>query len=329
MNMIKDNERIGVLILGYLGDVINTSGIFRHIKSVKPDVNLSIITLKSSIPAAKGIKEIDNIYPADESVRYSVANTIKFAFSLRNKFDTIIVLDNSLRTAYLAFFTGAKRRIGRGRELRELFLTDVIPYPKEERDCAVPVWEHYARCLIPLKLYKENIGTFFDFPPEDDNFVTNLLKKEGLYGEKLAGICPACLKKWKSMKFDDILNLIKHLNQKTNYKAVIIGGEDIVYLTEKLKQDKSAVFYDFAGRTSFAQTCALIDKCAKFISIDTSCLHLALARKVPTLAIFYSNLYKKWGPSDLSYNALYVNEFSKDTDINVLLEKFNALSDKK
>ncbi len=326
---IKEKSKIGILLLGYLGDVINTSGIINCIKESRPDVSISMITLNSSVPAAKGIKGIDNIYTADKSVRKSVFNTIKFALTLRKKFDIIVVLDNSLRSAYLAYFTGAKYRIGRGGELRELFLTDVVPYLDEEKKMEIPVIEHYARCFKPLNLYKENIGTSFCYSDEDNNAVTDLLKNSGLYNQKFIGICPACHKKAKSMEYGDLVNLIKELNKQNEYKVVIVGGKDIIPLTDELKKDNTIIYYDFAGKTTFPQTAALIDKCKKFISIDTSCMHLAIARNVPTLALFYSNVYKKWGPKNLSNNALYVNESSNYTDIDTIMNKFNSLSDKK
>lgn len=325
MKEITDNERIGVILLGYLGDVINSSGIFKRIKEVKPNAELSLITLPGSKPAAMGIPEIDNIYCFNKNQNKSIIKTIQFALTLKGKFDTIIVLDNSLRSAYLAYFTGAKRRIGRGKEFREIFLTDVIPYLDEEKNMQIPVSEHYSRCLKPLGLYVENIQPDFVFKKEDNAAVDNLLKESNLYGKKLLGICPACHKEDKSMKFDDIKHLISKINNETEYEVVIVGGKDISAMVNDLKSDSTVKLTDFTGKTPFLQTAALISKFSKFISVDTSCMHLALARKVPTVAIFFSNVYKKWGPVDLNRNALYINEQSRDTDINAVMEKILAL----
>ena len=152
-----------------------------------------------------------------------------------------------------------------------------------------------------------------------------MLKEHNLYEKKLLGICPACHKEDKSMKLDDIKTLISRINTETDYKVVIVGGKDIADIVNDLKSDSSLKFTDFTGKTPFLQTAALISKFSKFISVDTSCMHLALARKVPTVAIFFSNVYKKWGPVDLNRNALYVNEQSRDTDINAVMEKILAL----
>lgn len=321
-------KRVAVMILGPLGDVINTSGIFKHLRKIYPEVNLSIITLDRSVPAVAGITEIDNVYSFDKNKTFPVFHTIKFALSLRGKFDTIIVLDNSLRSAYLSFFTGAKRRVGRGGELRELFLTDIVPYLEEERKMKIPVCEHYSRCLKPLGIYKENIKPCFSFSQEDENSVNNLLKENGLDGKPLIGLCPACHDESKSMHISDAASIIKKINEQNKYKVVVVGGSDISALVSELKEFSNIEYYDFTGKTKFTETAALINKCSKFVSIDTSCMHLAFARKVPTVSIFFSNLYKKWGPIDLNNNALYLNMKSKNIEIDKVIEKLKSLPEK-
>lgn len=322
-------NRIAVMILGPLGDVINTSGIFKHLREVYPDAVLSIITIKRGLHAVKGIKEIDEQYFFDEDLNNNkLVKTLKFGYSLRGKFDTVLVLDNSLRSAMCAFMTGAKRRIGRGRELRELFLTDIIPFLKEEKNDEIPVSEHFARCLKPLGVYKENLGTYFTFSDEDEKSVVSLLKKEGIADKCKIGFCPACHAENKSMTIEDIAEIIKRFNEENKYKVVIIGGSDITDLISELKNFDNLEYYDFTGKTLFTETAALINKCDKFISVDTSCMHLALARKIPTVAIFFSNLFKKWGPRNLDFNKLYVNLNSRKVDINEIMQKLNSLPQK-
>ncbi len=320
------NKRIAVMILGPLGDVINTTGVFKHLRASYPDAEISIITIDRALAAVAGIPEIDNVYSIKN--RKSFIQTLKFGLSLKGKFDTIVVLDNSLRSAYLAFFTGTKRRIGRGEQFRELFLTDVIPYLDEEKQMKIPVSEHYARCLHPLGIYREGLETYFNFHKEDCDRVLEMLKLQGLDNKKLLGICPACHLESKSLQAADLAAIIKKINNDNKYKPVIIGGNDIRDMVSELKEFSNLEYYDFAGKTKFLETAALIDKCTKFISIDSSCMHLALARKVPTTAIFFSNLAEKWGPKDLRRNNLYVNLESKQVDIDEIMKQVESLPEK-
>lgn len=326
---MKNGNRIAVMILGPLGDVINTSGIFKRLREVYPDAILSIITIKRGLQAVKGIKEINEQYIFDEPNGHGKSfATIKFGISLYGKFDTVIVLDNSLRSALCAYLTGAKIRIGRGRELRELFLTDIVPFLEEEKNDEIPVSEHFSRCLKPLGIYKENIDTCFEFSDDDKNFVDELLKKSRLENKKLIGFCPACHAKNKSLIIDDIAQIIKCINNYDNYKVVLIGGNDITDLISQLKNYPNLEYYDFTGKTSFTQTAALIDSCQKFISVDTSCMHLGFARKVPTVAIFFSRLFKKWGPKNLGFNQLYLNLDSRKICVDEVIKKLESIPEK-
>lgn len=325
INIVGKN--IAVIISGPLGDVINTSGIFKHLRNLYPDANISIIAINRGLAAVAGIPEIDNVYCYDKSK--SFWEVTKFGLSLRGKFDTIIVLDNQLRGAYLAFLTGAKNRVGRGEQMRELFLTGLIPYLDEEKNLQVHVTEHYARCLKPLGIYEEGLETYFNFNAEDEKNVSELLKNNGLENKKIIGFCPACHSEQKSLMVSTSAALISKINNENKYKVVIIGGNDIRHYVNELKEFPNLEYYDFAGKTKFLETAALIDKCEKFISVDTCCMHLALARKVPTTAIFFSELFTKWGPKDLRRNNIMVSLDTKNIDVDKIIENVAELPEKK
>ncbi len=322
-------NRIAVMILGPLGDVINTSVVFRTLADAYPHATLSIIATDRGAPATVGIPEITDKYILDTSNTGNRKNagSFKFAWSLRGKFDTVIVLDNSLRSAVCAFLTCAKNRIGRGRELRELFLTDIVPYLDEEKNCRIHVSEHYARCLKPLNIYKENLDTSFVFDEKEEKVVSDLLENNNLSDKKIIGFCPACGSKRKTLLLEDSIKILKYLNSLNKYDVVIVGGNDVKDYVSKLKQE-DIEFTDFSGHTTFSQTAALINKCEKFISVDTSCMHLALARKVPTLSIFFNNLGTKWGPKNLDINRCYTNLTAKELDMDLFIKTFSEIKDK-
>ena len=192
------------MILGPLGDVINTSGVFRTLKKAYPNTPLSIITIPAGMTASYGIPEISNRYLFDRSKKglKGLLEIWKFAFANHGKFETIVILDTSFRSAHLAFMCGAKRRIGRRGNLRTPLLTGSIPFTKEEKN-DVYVAEYYARCLKPLGLYEPGIRTSFAYTKEDEQSVEELLKEYNLDGKKLLGFCPACGQEIKTMRAED------------------------------------------------------------------------------------------------------------------------------
>ncbi len=323
------NKEIAVMILGPLGDVINTSGVFRTLKKAYPDNPLSIITIPAGITASYGIPEITNRYLFDRSKKglKGQEEIKKFAREHHGKFDTIVILDTSFRSANLAFKTGARRRIGRRCNFRSLLLTDSIPFTREEKN-DVPVAEYYARCLKPLGLYRPNIETSFSYTKEDEARVNELLKQYNLENKKLLGFCPACGQDIKTMRLEDAAEFIDLVNTSCDYKIVMTGGNDVSDFASKLKKLCKTDFVDMTGKTKYGETACLIDKCSKFVSVDTSCQHLALAVKTPVVTVFFNNLYTKWGPADLKHNKIIVNLIGKDIDATELLKKLNQIADK-
>ena len=324
------NKEIAVMILGPLGDVINSSGVFKALKKAYPNNPLSIITIPAGITASYGIPEISNRYLFDRSKKgfKGLLEIWKFALKNHGKFDTIVILDTSFRSAHLAFMTGAKRRIGRRCNLRSFLLTGSIPFTKEEKN-DVYVAEYYARCLKPLGLYQENIETSFSYTQNDEENVNKLLKEYKLENQKLLGFCPACHSVKKSMQASDAAEFIDLVNQNGDYKIVVVGGNDISDYAARLKELCKTEFTDLTGKTQYGETACIIDKCSKFVSVDTSCQHLALALKTPVVSIFFSNLYKKWGPNDWAYNSIILNQNDKQIPASELYKKLECTANKK
>lgn len=328
--MDKKQKEIAVMILGPLGDVINTSGVFRTLKKAYPDTPLSIITIPAGMTASYGIPEISNRYLFDRSKKglKGLLEIWKFAFANHGKFETIVILDTSFRSAHLAFMCGAKRRIGRRGNLRTPLLTGSIPFTKEEKN-DVYVAEYYARCLKPLGLYEPGIRTSFAYTKEDEQSVEELLKEYNLDGKKLLGFCPACGQEIKTMRAEDAAEFIDLVNKKGGYKVVITGGSDVSDFAARVKELCKTDFVDLTGKTKYGETAAVIDRCSKFVTVDTSCQHLALALKTPVVALFFNNLFTKWGPDDLNYNKIIVNLNDKKISAGEIYEKFCSVPDKK
>lgn len=325
----KTYKKIAVMILGPLGDVINTSGVFRQLKKSYPESEISIITTSIGAIASKGIFEISNVYLYEKTKgSQGISTMLNFGKVMQNKFDLLVILDNSFRSALLGYLTGTPKRVGRRGEGRLLLLTDSIPYKKEEKNLEVHITEHYARCLKPLGIYEENITTHYEYTKEDENIVNKLLEENNLKGKKLLGYCPICHNLEKSMSVEDSIETLKLIKAYSDYEVIILGGADVSRHIKELKEECGDMFFDFTGKTTFPQSACLVDKCSKFISVDTSLMHLALALNVPTVSVFFTNIFKKWGPKDLETNRLILNLESKKISPDSIFEKFKQIKDK-
>lgn len=326
MNEIK---KIAVILLGPLGDMINATGVFHSLKKGHRNSELTIITVSDGIAAIEGIPDIDKVIVFHKK-RGLKGHLDFFRFSKeigKNNFDMIVVLDNTFRTAVMAFLAGAKYRVGRTSEGRGFLFTHKTPCLKEERDMQIHVSEHYMRVLKPLGLYQENHEISFHYSVEDEVLVDNIIEQNGLSNKKLIGFTPSCFavsKSWNPQQAGKFVELVK---TKTDYEIVIIGASNIQPFVDEMKEIYSD-FVDMTGKTSFTQSGCLIDKCEKFVSIDSSPQHLALAFKTPVLALFFTTIFKKWGPKDLTLNKVIYSPTMDGINPEAVFEELQKLPDK-
>lgn len=303
-------RNIAVINLGYIGDIINASPVCTRLKEVYPEAQLSLITIKPSASIAKNISSIDNILIYDRRGEdKGLINLLKKGLSFRKyQFDLVIVLDNNLRSAILGYLTGAKYRAGRSGEGRSLILTHTIPHSLEEKDMQVHVTEHYMRVLKSIGLYTEDYKTELTVNTEDNEYINKLLETNNLQDKKLLGLCTCTRniqKNWTPQEASKFINLI---NTQTDYTVVFVGDNSPE--TQEFSQELNTInnnFIDLHGQTSIGQLSALINKFEKFVSVDTGPMHMALALGVPSICLFFFDIYTKWGPKDLNINKIIYN----------------------
>jgi len=326
---MKEYKRIVVSLLGPLGDVINTSPVFRRLKECYPNAKIDLVTVQSGVEASYGIPEISNRFIFKKQYGFKgFLEIIKFARRL-GKIDLYVCLDNSFRSAFIARLSGAKERIGRKGELKEfLLLNKTIPYLKEEKEVQIPVYEHYYRILKNLKIYDHNNKTSFYYSENDKLIAQKLLQEKCKTEKPKLGLCLLGGNRLKSVEIDNAIEIINRIKALDTHELIVVGGNDVKERVKELNQKTNNAFVDFTGLTNYAQSAYLIDNCEKFISVDTSPMHLAIALKTPTIAIFFSDIYKKWGPEDLNYNRLILNQQNKYVSSDEVIEDLQNMKDK-
>jgi len=328
--MLENIKTITLINLGYIGDVINSSPVCIELKKKYPDSKIIYITLKPSYETAKYLPNVDEVLVYDRRGDHKgFKKLVKLAFSIRknHKIDLAILLTDSFRCAFFAFLLGAKKRLGRVCQNRSIFLTNTIPFLKEEYDMKIHISEHYMRLLKPLGLYKSDYKFSFNFSEKDNVYINEILNESDCSNKKLIGFCPCARLEGKNWWPKDAAEFIKIINKTTDYKVAIVGDDSDI--TAKFVQDIRNFgqnnFIDITGKTTIAQLGAIIAKCDKFVSVDTGSMHLAFALNIPTVALFYYDCVTKWGPKDKDKNRIILNPDRHGIKAQEVIEKLNEL----
>ena len=110
----KSMNRILVVNVNWLGDVIFSSPIFKALKSAYPEAKISCLAVPRVKEILESIPEIDEIIIYDEKGKHGnpFAKFSLIAKLHREKFDIAFVLHRSWTRALLVFLAGIPQRVG-------------------------------------------------------------------------------------------------------------------------------------------------------------------------------------------------------------------------
>jgi heptosyltransferase II len=201
------------------------------------------------------------------------------------KFNSAVLLPNSLRAAAEAWQAGIPQRIGYSRGGRSLLLTHPIPAPPRN-----PARLHQ-------RYYYLDMVTSLGGPA--DASLPKLRKDPtvvaGFRGLVLA-ICPGAeygpAKRWPVEHF---VMVAKHFIATRKAKVVLLGAAVDVPIAEEFVRQLPGVD-NRVGKTSLAEFMAALVSARLVLCNDSGAMHVASALGVPTMAIFGSTEPQLTGP---------------------------------
>lgn len=296
-------KTIAVICLSPVGDVLNTSPVCVELKKHYPDSRLIYVTIPRSKEIAESIPGVDKVLVYDKRGKYKGIGIFRWAFSLwlnkqAEKIDIAVILNETFRGALVASLLGAKQRIGRISDGRKFLLTHTLPHTQEEKDWNVHVTKHYLRVLTQLGIYADKTKLEIQYSPENLKKIENLLEQSNANNKKLIGLCPCTALEMKNLNPDEVAKFINYVNQNTDYKAAIVGIQDAKDFADKIRDLGITDFFDFTCQTNVPELLALVSKFKFMVSADSAPMHMGFALNIPTIGLFMSTHYKKWGPTN-------------------------------
>lgn len=122
--------KIAVYCPNWVGDLVMATPAMRAVRAHYPDAKITGILRPHLTEVLQGLNLVDDwLYHQPRGRLGNVADRgLRFARTLRRRrFDLAVVLPNSFRTAWWAWVSGAKRRVGLARSGRSFLLTDAVP----------------------------------------------------------------------------------------------------------------------------------------------------------------------------------------------------------
>jgi len=276
-------ERILVIRLSAIGDVLLTTPLVRILKKKFPQAEIDFLVKKSYrtlLSTNKNINMIWSLSPED-----GFYEMIRLSRKLREKrYDCVIDLQVNLRSIFFCFFSGAKRRIIHRPQRFKRFL--LVHFRKNIYKEIEPVPLRFLNSVFSLGLKDDGLGLELKVDERARQSIPLLLQKAKNGGKRriivLAPGAGRATKRWFPERFAEVGSYFgKNRNQ-----IVLVGGQKDLEVCRKVAQEMDPAPLNFAGKLSLQQTAAVLKESDILITNDTGIMHIAAALEVKVVAIF-------------------------------------------
>jgi heptosyltransferase-1/heptosyltransferase-2 len=278
--------------LGFLGDMVHSLPALWMVRRACPQAQLHVGIAAHVASFLECAPWVDRVWGYPRYPKHaSLKENLDFVRRMRReRFDALISLNSSDRSGWLAFFSGARERLGRMPEgggppfWRQRF-TDTVYHPFSSE----PIYVQNCRCL-------EKAG----FPPSPPAFHVEI-NPGHLQAARItpaeAGtyfhLSPFTTDDRKELPVAQLVELINAVQARWPDKQLVLScaptERERGKMESLLKQLPRPPWRVFAGELNLMQLTAVIQHSAAHLCGDTGTLHIALMTGTPTVSWFRPN----------------------------------------
>jgi len=305
--MEKPIDRILVIKLRAIGDVVLATAVLPNLRRVFPRAEIHFMTEKPSLGVVRDNPFVDRILsvppdPFAKPFRLSSWKTFaRFIKGFRNAhYDLVLDLFGNPRSAWLTWFSGAPVRAGfdfRGRK----FAYNKRITPRGNRVHEVEFNLDAVRAMgIPVVQRKP----FFPFTKKDEAVIDRWIEKNGLRGQFRIALHSWGSWQAKRWGLEHFAGLADRLVRKYQARVILLWGPGEKGQSQRIQQ-MSGEKTTLAPRMTLKQLGALLSKCRLVVANDSGPMHIAAAVGTPTVGIFGPTSWKLQGPYGKHSMAVY------------------------
>jgi heptosyltransferase-3 len=299
-------NRIFVIKLRHIGDVLMTVPLFRALKHTFPSVRTTALVNAGTEEVLKGNAHIDEILVFDRAIKMLPALTrykreAEFLLQIRkNNFDMTIDLTGGDRAALLSYLSGARYRTGW--ESKKGFLGKKHLYTHLSRpDGSKHIVLQNMDAVRPFGISAEDLSIDFYIPDEDRIHIRKVLGTEEQKSGHLVHVHPTSrwfFKCWHDRSMAEIIGWLLDGGMR-----VAVTSSPVQHEIEKTRGILSMVgprqgLVDLCGATTIKQLAALSEIADLFFGVDSAPMHIAASVGTPVVALFGPSGAFNWGPWD-------------------------------
>lgn len=290
-----DAQRICVIKPSALGDVVQALPLLPALRERFPRAHLAWVVHSGYLDLLEGHPALDEAIPFRR--HGGLRETWRLFRDLRDRrFDLVLDLQGLLRTAGMAFATGARTRVGLETARELAFLAATITLPDTGKN--VPAHARYWRVAEALGISGPPRETIVATAEADRQWAQR--QAESLARPMLV-VVPGARWRTKLWPVEKFAAVTAKAMRIAGYGAVLCGSQQeaplVAQLESLLRQlQPSGKVLNLAGRTTIKQLAALFRLADAALLNDSGPMHLAAGLGTPVVAVFTCTSPVRSGP---------------------------------
>ena len=307
-----------ILIIKFrnIGDVLLSTPLISNLKNIYPDSIIDFALNKGCEDMVSNNPNVKNIIVYDRSrikklgIFAQLKEEIRFTRNIHhNNYDMVINLTEGDRGAQLAFFSGAKIKLGFS--VRKGLFSKIKIFDKLGDD---KKWQHTVEKdlqfinLLGKEVDNKEVKIYWSSTVEQE--VDKILADNNI--EKFVHIHPVSRWMFKCWEDDRMAKVIDYLQQDKGIKVVITGApvkKELDRINKILTLCKTKPI-NLSGKLTLKHLACLSSKAKLFFGVDTAPMHMAAATNTHVVTLFGASYPAIWGP----WNNKSDKELFKDED---------------
>ena len=279
-------ENVLLLQTSFLGDTVLTLPLIDEIKRRFPVKKLTLLCQPASRELLQDHPGIDEIIVDDKK------NADRGFAGLRAKaralqahgFTIALTPHKSLRSALMLYWAEIPCRVGFRQSKGWFFF-----HKRVDRDPSRHDVERNLSILIAFGVRVKDCRREIELPvsAKTHEAVNRRLTGIGIKEDDVViGVCPGSVwptKRWSIAGFAELIRLIK---QRMACAILLFGGPEDALVVEEIQNRSGRAAINLVDRIGLRELPAAISRCALFVTNDSGPMHIAVARRIPTVAIF-------------------------------------------
>jgi len=301
-------KKILVILIAGIGDLVLASKSLRCLRNTNPDGEIHLFTSTDATPIAVSYPYVDKVwsFPIRElrASKLHAWNILKLIRNLRRiEFETIINLYSvdsvrgAIKMGLLFLLLKAKEKIGHDHKGFGLFLTKKIPADTFHN-------KHRADAMMDAAILA---GAICDYQGTEvywnrgskSKWKQLVLSEKTKTSRYVIGMSPGGDRKNRHWKAEHYAKLADMLIDSLNAQIILLGSPVETDIAAYIESQMRNIPINLAGQLSLDELTYIMNQFDLLVANDSGPMHIAIALKIPTVAIF--------GPSDPAMTGPYAS----------------------